>query len=68
MIHVLKISCGKESLDKVIMTKNNLPSIWRILGSVHSSIFGFHIFVFRGKRDIAYLTHNSLCGVDGWGV
>lgn len=33
---------------------------------MHSSIFGFYLFIFLWG--IAYLTHNSLCGVDGWGV
>lgn len=34
---------------------------------VCASIFGLYLF-FCGKWNISYLTHDSLCGVDGWGV
>lgn len=67
MMQALKISCGKESLDKVVMTEIIFRASGGFLEVCGFSISGFYLF-FGGKWDIVYITHNALCGVDGWGV
>lgn len=68
MSQALKISCGEESLDKAIMTKIIFQASGGFWKCVLQHIWIVFIYFSVGGGGIAYLTHNSLCGVDGWGV